>query len=239
VTHRILVLRHDTDSGLGSLEAPLRDAGLAIEVWESHVTAAPSLPTTGYHGVIVLGGIVNPDQDDEHAWLASERTTIEQALAAGIPTLGVCLGGQLLAQAAGGSAQASPHAEIGWFEIEATPALAEDELFSGFPERFTSFEWHYYCFDPPPGATLLARGGAFNQAFRVGDRAWGTQFHIEVEAPSVHEWLGIASEDVVAHGFHPEEIARRTVEVDAEHVALAHGLSARFAEVVARYATER
>ena len=238
MTHRILVLQHDSDSGLGSLEAPLREAGIAIDVWESHVTlGAPRV--SDYQGVIVLGGIVNPDQDDEHAWLASERSTIETALAEGIPTLGVCLGGQLLAQAAGGSAQASPHAEIGWYEIEATPDLATDELFGGFPARFPSFEWHHYCFEPPPGATLLARGGAFNQAFRYGDRAWGTQFHIEVGASSVHEWLGIGAADVEAHGFDGAAIAQRTDEINAEHVALARQLSGRFAEIVARYADAR
>ncbi len=235
---RILVLQHDSDSGLGSLEAPLRAAGLAIDVWESHVT--PEAPdVASYHGVIVLGGIVNPDEDEEHAWLASERTAIETALEARIPTLGVCLGGQLLAQAAGGSAQASPHAEIGWYEIEATPSLASDELFCDFPERFPSFEWHYYCFEPPPGATLLAHGGAFNQAFRYGDRAWGTQFHIEVAASSVHEWLAIGAADVSSHGFDAETIAARTDQIDAEHVALAHQLSRRFAEIVERHATER
>jgi GMP synthase-like glutamine amidotransferase len=236
---RILILQHDDDSGLGSLEAPLRAAGAEVEVWQSHRKAAPNHGVVHYDGVIVLGGIVNPDQDDEHAWLATERFTLERAIEAGIPALGVCLGGQLLAQTSGGTAGPAPRPEIGWHEIEATPALADDELFSVLPERFHSFEWHYYCFQPPARAELLARNERFNQAFRIGERAWGTQFHIEAMGGQIREWLEMAADDVRAAGLDPEAIAAETDARDAEHRAIAARLGERFAAIVNRYAVAR
>ena len=236
---RILVLQHDEDAGLGSLEAPLRLAGAEIEAWLAHRDPAPPRAVTEYDGVVILGGVVHPDQDDDHPWLTTERAVIETALGTGTPTLGLCLGGQLLAQTAGGSAGPAAVAEIGWYTVAATPALAEDELFSVLPETFPTFQWHAYCFEPPPGATLLARNASYNQAFRIGSSAWGTQFHIEADGDTIREWLGVGADDIRAHDLDPATIARDTGEHDAAHIALANRLGNRFAEIVRAYAVAR
>ena len=230
---RILVIQHDDDSDLGTLGEPLIAAGAEIEAWTAHRKAAPNRPIADYDGVIVLGGIVNPDQDDEHAWLATERFAMETALGEAIPLLGVCLGGQLLAQTAGGTAGKSPVPEVGWFEVESTPALRADRLFGGFPDRFTAFEWHHYRFELPPGSVLLARNGNANQAFRVGENAWGIQFHIEASGRIVREWLEVGGDDARSVGIDPADIDRATNLHDDAQIALCRQLGERFADVVA------
>jgi GMP synthase-like glutamine amidotransferase len=231
---RILVIQHDDDSGLGTMAAPLADAGCTLENWVAHRKAAPDRPVPDYDGVIVLGGIVNPDEDDEHQWLATERYALREALDLGIPTLGICLGGQLLAQTAGGQAPKAERPEIGWFPLRATPALDDDPLFCDFPAEFESFEWHHYRFDLPPGAVLLAANDNVNQAFRVG-RAWGTQFHIEVKADMVLDWLVTGAPDALAHGADIDAIRAETIAKEAPHAELAGALARRFAAEAAAY----
>ncbi len=230
---RILVIQHDDDSGIGTLHDPLIEAGAELEAWIPHGKAAPDRPVAEYDGVIVLGGIINPDEDDEHAWLATERFAMRQALDLEIPTLGICLGGQLLAQTAGGTASLAPRSEIGWYRLHATSELAGDPVFGEFPAEFESFEWHHYCFELPPGAVLLATNDNVNQAFRIGMHAWGTQFHIEVPGSMIKEWLVSGAPDAIAHGADIDAIRADTDARDAAHAALAATLARRFAAVVA------
>jgi GMP synthase-like glutamine amidotransferase len=121
--------------------------------------------------VIVFGGEANVDDDLD--WLAEEKAWIRELLARGTPMLGVCLGAQLIADAAGGEVRRLPEPEIGWHEVEGV-GLA--------------FEWHYYGFELPPDATELARNKAGCQAFQLG-RARGIQFHAEVDEPTVTGWI--------------------------------------------------
>jgi GMP synthase (glutamine-hydrolysing) len=236
---RILVIQHDDDTPLGSLEEPLHDAGAEIERWRAQREEQPPRGLGEYDGVIVLGGVAHPDQDDEHPWLAVERAVIRDAVTMSVPTLGICLGGQLLAQAAGGSAFAAERTEVGWRTVERTAEAADDELFAGFPDRFETFEWHYYRFELPDGAVLLARNDDALQAFRVGDVAWGTQFHIEAPGATIAEWFTIAADEARSKGTDPLAEIAVTPSKDPAHVALAQDLARRFGVVVARYAGER
>jgi GMP synthase (glutamine-hydrolysing) len=106
-----------------------------------------------------------------------------------VPLLGVCLGAQLIARAAGAPVGPSREPEVGWFEVELTPAARNDRLFGSLPPRFDAFQWHFYTYDLPGGAVELARSAACTQAFRLGDSAWGIQFHAEVTLPQVESWL--------------------------------------------------
>jgi GMP synthase (glutamine-hydrolysing) len=106
-----------------------------------------------------------------------------------MPVLGVCLGAQLLAKAANAPVYRVERPEIGWFDVELTADAADDPVFSGFPRRFDAFQWHFYTYDLPGGAVELARSAACTQAFRLGDSAWGIQFHAEVTLPQVESWL--------------------------------------------------
>jgi GMP synthase-like glutamine amidotransferase len=128
------------------------------------------------------------DQKDRHPWLTGQHDLMREALDRGQPLMGVCLGGQLLARVAGAHVGPAARPEIGWFEIELTPEGASDPVVGALPERFEAFEWHSYAFDVPPGGVLLAESPACAQAFRIGEAAWGVQFHPEVTHEMLEAW---------------------------------------------------
>jgi GMP synthase (glutamine-hydrolysing) len=142
-----------------------------------------------YDAVVVFGGQMNVDQEDEHPWLREEDEAIRSLVARGMPLLGVCLGGQLLAKAAGAHVGPSPEREGGFVRVELTDDAEGDPIFGSLPREFDVFAMHEYAFHVPEGAVELARSSVCSQAFRLGDRAWGVQFHPEIRAEQVEEWL--------------------------------------------------
>ena len=106
----------------------------------------------------------------------------------GVPTLGICLGSQLLARAAGASIGPLAEPEIGWYEVELTEAGLADPVLSALPHRFSALESHYYAHGLPDGAVELARNTVCLQGFRLGEACWGVQFHPEVTEPQLSRW---------------------------------------------------
>ena len=141
-------------------------------------------------GVIVLGGDMGVHETERFPYLERVKSFLMQALQAGTPLLGICLGGQLLAQAAGGQvASPSPHGEKGVCRMTLTAAGACDPLFAGVANPVVTFQLHDDSFTPPPGAALLAGSAACPaQAFRLGAHAYGVQFHPEVDPAIVACW---------------------------------------------------
>ena len=116
---------------------------------------------------------------------------LSSRLAMDLPVLGICLGSQLLAKTLGARVYPNHVKEIGWYPVELTPAAADDPLFAQSGTR-TMFQWHGDTFDLPSGAVHLARSPACeNQAFRYGRRAYGLQFHIEMTAAMIDDWLSV------------------------------------------------
>jgi GMP synthase (glutamine-hydrolysing) len=133
---------------------------------------------------------MHADQDDNHPWLREETMWLQQLLARHTPVLGVCLGVQLIARAAGAwVARMSDGPEIGWFEVELTESGIADPVLGSLPSRFEALQWHHYTYGLPGGAVELARSAACTQAFRLGDACWGVQFHPEVTASQLDEWI--------------------------------------------------
>ncbi len=125
----------------------------------------------------------------EFPFLLQLKTLITDLVHKGTPYLGICLGGQLLAEVLGGTVRLQTHGEKGCHEISLTRSGAEDPLFSGISRQFVSFQWHSDCFEPPLGALHLARSDAcLYQAFRCGRAAYGLQFHPEVTQEVIQEW---------------------------------------------------
>jgi GMP synthase-like glutamine amidotransferase len=155
--------------------------------------------------VLVLGGAIHPDQDDRHTWLKEELRWLDGLIAGAVPTLGICLGSQLLARAAGAWIGPLAEPEIGWYDVELTDAGRADPILSALPGHFAAFESHYYAHGLPDGAVELARNTSCVQGFRLGDACWGVQFHPEVSEPQVNRW--IAEERDVAD---PERILAKT-----------------------------
>ena len=125
--------------------------------------------------------------DEGFASRRAEVALLGDALGRALPTLGVCLGAQLLSLAAGGVVYPGADGpEVGWSEVELLATSEGDALFAGFPHRLPVLHWHGDTFDLPPGGQRLARTVRYpNQAFRVGEAAWGLQFHLEVTADAV------------------------------------------------------
>jgi GMP synthase (glutamine-hydrolysing) len=141
-------------------------------------------------GVIVLGGDMGVHETERFPYLDRVRDFMGAALRAGTPLLGICLGGQLLAQVAGGTvASPSPHGEHGICRVALTAAGAADPLFAGVASPFVTFQLHNDSFTLPPGATLLADSPACPaQAFSLGGNAYAVQFHPEVDRDIVTCW---------------------------------------------------
>lgn len=188
----ILVLRHVPHESLGTIAEQLSRAGLAWQCgdWFAPGGAPDDFLPARYAGLVVMGGPMNVDQTDRYPFLATEVQWMRRALEAELPLLGVCLGSQLLAKTLGAKVYPNRVKEIGWYTIETTAAAADDRLLAGCGSRQTVFQWHGDTFDPPPGAVHLARSELCpQQAFRAGPCAYGLQFHVEMTAEMVEDWL--------------------------------------------------
>jgi GMP synthase (glutamine-hydrolysing) len=189
---RILALTHGDNVGPGVFEDAAQAAG--HELVERNV-ARDGVPDEGTDAAIVLGGAMHPDQEDRHPWLAPELRFLGRELERGTPLLGVCLGSQLIARAAGARVFRAAKPEVGWLQVELTESGSADPVAAALPQRFDAFQWHHYTHDLPEGAVELARSPVCTQAFRLG-RAWGVQFHPEVRGDQVESWLAEDPDDV-------------------------------------------
>jgi GMP synthase (glutamine-hydrolysing) len=138
---------------------------------------------------MVFGGAMHADQDLHHPWLREEGFFLQRLLDLHLPVLGICLGAQLLAKAAQAPVQPASEFEIGWFPVELTDAGVEDPVLGRLPQNFEAFQWHYYDHGIPAGAVELARSRVCTQGFRLGENAWGVQFHPEVTLAQVESWI--------------------------------------------------
>lgn len=162
--------------------------GHRLEEWSLAWDTPLPRPLDAYGGVLVFGGAMHADQDKNHPWLREENLFLQRLLDLHIPVLGICLGAQLIAKAAHASVRPAESSEIGWYPVELTEDAADDPLLGGLPQRFDSFQWHHYTYDVPAGAVELARSENCTQAFRLGDSAWGVQFHPEVTFEQIESW---------------------------------------------------
>jgi GMP synthase-like glutamine amidotransferase len=184
---RVLSVTHGPSVPGGVFDEVAEAAGHELERWVVPLGGAPQ-PATSYGAVMVFGGAMHPDSDAENGWLEREEEFLRAALATEVPVVGVCLGAQMLARAAGAWVGPARKPEVGWFDVELTPAGRDDPVLGVLPPRTEAFQWHSYTFDVPDRGTELARSAACTQAFRVGERAWGLQFHAEVTLPMVRTW---------------------------------------------------
>jgi GMP synthase-like glutamine amidotransferase len=149
-----------------------------------------------------MGGPMSANDEALLPWLAAEKRLIADALDAGRAVLGVCLGSQLLAAALGAEVRKNPEREIGWFPVEPAPGAAASSWAPLFAAPFEALHWHGETFALPPGAVHLARSAACeNQAFAVGQRALGLQFHLEMAADGVRALAASCPDDLAPGRF--------------------------------------
>jgi GMP synthase-like glutamine amidotransferase len=183
----VTVLHHLDKSSLGHVGAPLRAAGLELD--ERVLLHGGELPEPGTHdGLVVLGGDQSAVDADADPLLAREAQLLRDSVDAGVPVLGICLGGQLLAHALGGRVRHVGRV-VEWRSLRKTPAAQGDPLFGVLPEPVPALHWTEDVFDAPPGADVLVEPApAGVAAFRLGS-AWAIQYHPDVDRAVLDGWL--------------------------------------------------
>ncbi len=192
---RILSITHGPTVPGGVFDEVVEAAGHELERWVVPLGGAPQ-PAPTYDALMVFGGSMHPDQDEQFGWMEREAEFLREALFEEVPVLGVCLGAQMLARAAGAWVGPAPESEVGWFEVELTPEGRGDPVLGVLPPRTEAFQWHHYTFEIPAGGNELARSDVCTQAFRVGERAWGIQFHAEVTLDMLRTWTTEEADDL-------------------------------------------
>jgi GMP synthase-like glutamine amidotransferase len=226
---RVLSISHEADAGPGVFADAARARGHALDEWMLPDGDAPGDPLA-YDAVMTFGGSMHADQGAEHPWLRDEKELLRELIERRVPLLGVCLGSQLVAEAAGAPAEPAPEPEIGWFAVELTPEGVSDPLLAPLAPRFTAFQWHSYRSPLPPGAVALARSPVALQAFRVGASAWGIQFHAEVTEHDALGWTERFEEDekAVEIGLDPNALTAAIRERIGPWNQLGRDLCGRF-----------
>jgi GMP synthase (glutamine-hydrolysing) len=248
----LLVIEHEADTGLGRLQRPLA-ATLELVVRRPYL--GDPVPTdaraAGYAGVVVLGGVPGAWDDQVAPWLPDTRTLLATAVDQGVPVLGICLGAQLLAAACGGEVgRGGAGLEVGVVPLVPLPAAGHDPVLSAVPgvvpgsapERtalgFPAAQWHQDAvITLPAGAVPLVTGDTYpHQAYRLGERAWGVQYHPEVTRSDWATWVQGGSDSLRLAGVEPASVAEVVADLDdrLEQVASAHAVA--FAAVVVEFA---
>ncbi len=194
---KVHILQHVPFESIGSIDSWLKACGARIShtrFFESAVL--PSLDSIEM--IIIMGGSMSVNDEEVFPWLVPEKQFVRDAVARGIPVLGICLGAQLIASALGAKVYRNGEREIGWFPVRTVPGPAT--AFQ-FPKDFTAFHWHGETFDLPAGAVQLARSeGCENQAFQIGRNVLGLQFHLETTPELALSILDNCLSDVAVPG---------------------------------------
>jgi GMP synthase (glutamine-hydrolysing) len=228
----IAVLHNLPDAFTGHADPALRAAGAALD--ERRLLDGDPLPgVEEADGIVAFGGEQSVRDIDRDPLLTAEAELLRDAVARGVPVLGVCLGAQLLAHALGGSVERLPRRMVTWAPIEPLPAAAGDTVLGSLPAGAMALHWNEDGFEPPPRAVeLLRRPGGSAEGFRYGDRAWGVQFHPEVDPDNLEGWYRTGHQELSEAGV-TEEQARAA---DALHLhgqrALSEAIFGGFARVV-------
>lgn len=222
---RVSVLMHVESEGPGVFGELLRAAGAEVRMVRLHL--GDPLPAVGeIDAVLSMGGPMNVYEEEEHPFLADETRFLREAAARELPVLGICLGAQMIAKAAGAAVTRNPVPELGWSSVALTPDGRADPLFHGLPATLPVFQWHGDTFAIPEGGALLATGDACrHQAFRFR-RSYGLQFHLEADRQLLASWF--------AGEPGGSEILRRCDELAPEVDRLVRTLFANFLDVARR-----
>jgi GMP synthase (glutamine-hydrolysing) len=192
---RVLCVQHEVPPQGGSYDEVIPGEGHEVVRW-APFSDEPAPELAGVGAVVVFGGEVHPDADATDPWLAGEVELIRRALAERVPLLGLCLGAQLIARASGAWVGPARVSEVGWYRVELSDGGRTDPVVGTLGGPADAFEWHHYTFEVPAGAVELARSERATQAFRLGERTWGVQFHPEVTRELIYEWTSESPDEV-------------------------------------------
>ncbi|MET0692912.1 MAG: type 1 glutamine amidotransferase [Propionibacteriaceae bacterium] len=186
---RVLAVQHSADDPPGRLGDWLADAGCELDIVRCFLGEPLPESLTPYAGLVVLGGAMGAYDDAAFPWLTRTKALLQAGVDSGLSTLGICLGHQLLAVACSGRVAVAPSPQVGLTKVGVTALAGADPLFTGLAVDPVAVHWNNdLVVEAPPGAVVLSRSTAGIQAYRLGSRAWGVQFHPEVDVETVREW---------------------------------------------------
>jgi GMP synthase (glutamine-hydrolysing) len=193
LSQNILVIQNIGCEHLGNLSRLFESDGYNVLLLNSQKDLIPT-DLISYSGIIILGGPVSVY--DNYDYLKDQQKLIKKAVDMKIPTLGVCLGSQLIAEAMGGKVYPGNLKEIGWHDIEITENGSRD-IFNGITTlKHKVFHWHGDTFKLPESAIILAKSNTYIQAFRI-NTAIGIQFHVEVDQSMIKDWIRVYSKEIM------------------------------------------
>jgi GMP synthase-like glutamine amidotransferase len=232
----VIIVRNEAADPGGTVLEELQADGLAVRMVDAFL--GEPLPHPGQvAGIVVFGGVQHADDVVNHPYLMDEQDLLRVATEAGVPVLGICLGGQILALAMGAALRESPVREFGYTPISPTDAGRQDPVLSVWEPGDRVFHWHEDTFDLPAGATLLLEGEHVrNQAFRFGDSSWGLQFHPEVTEAVIEGWLAVAGDIEPKWGKTAQDIREEGGRYLEDEEKRAREMVRRFAAVVRGHA---
>jgi GMP synthase-like glutamine amidotransferase len=187
---QVLVLQHIACEGLGNLEDFLNEKELRCDYRQ--LSDGDSVPKNleGYCALILLGGPMNVYEEEKYSFLREEDDLLKLALEMDFPTLGVCLGAQLIAKNLKAPVTQGNQKEIGWYSIDLTNQGRKDPLLRNLPNQFHVFQWHGDTFQIPSEGSHLASSLIFpHQAFRFRRNIYGLQFHVEITEAMIQDWV--------------------------------------------------
>jgi GMP synthase-like glutamine amidotransferase len=203
----ITCFQHIDCEGPGSLLETLRLKNVGLDLRRPF--RGDKVPDHPGDGLVVLGGPMGVYEEEQHPWMTAELESIRRCLRDSIPVLGICLGSQMLAHAAGGQVFRGALPEVGWYPVTLSPEGRLDPLLLGLPGSFEAFHWHGDTFTLPPGAVRLA-GSAYypNQIFKAGGNAYGFQCHLETTENMIRSWEAAYAKELAPQGgpIRPERI---------------------------------
>lgn len=224
---RVLVIQNIDGSGLGQLRGALDEAGATVDLRMPYNGDALPKTIDGHDALIVLGGAQSALADNEHPYLPHLVSFMREFADSGRATLGICLGAQLLARAFDAQVLVKSAYEFGWQQVQLTPEGRDDPVLGALPDGFPIFQWHEDHYMLPRGASRLAGNlVSHNQAYRVGAKAYGMQFHFEADRPHVETWSTmfadwIAEREPDWEMRHSTDAERYGPEADAAGLTLA------------------
>jgi GMP synthase (glutamine-hydrolysing) len=227
----ILVLQHAGCEPPGVYEDELNERGIPFR--RVLLDNSAELPDwREFAAIVVMGGAMGAYEDDAYPWLADERALIAEAVRAGTPYWGVCLGAQLLAASLGARVAPGLGPELGVLPVHLTDAAAEDPVFADAPMSFSTLQWHGDTYELPDGAVRLAGSELYEQQAFVLDRAYALQFHLEVDSDLAAEWMAIPEyveelEQLAGAGT-PASLLAQVKAAEAQSVPLARSLFSRW-----------
>jgi GMP synthase-like glutamine amidotransferase len=195
----VLILQHFWCETPGIFLDILQEYGIPVQTVRGFMNESYPSDLSAYCGVIAMGGPMGVYEEERYPWLRQEDALLKKAIQQDLPTVGVCLGSQLLAKAAGAEVKPGPRKEIGWYPLTLSAEAGHDPLWHSFPPAFEAFEWHGDIFSLPSGAVSLASSALYpHQAFRIGRRVYGLLFHLEVTPEMVNTMLETFADEVAS-----------------------------------------